>query len=100
MGWFQVAIGVVACFLLYSAGNWIAFWVAAVATVGTIWSLGIMHNYATESAKRSSSYKGGFHDFTAKDTDAVPNSIAGLNLLFSIVSIGLLLYGAYAKFWS
>ena len=100
MGWFQVAVGIVACLLLYGTENQVAFWVAVVATVGTLWSFGIMHNYATESGKRRSSYKGGFYDITAKEADSVPNSIAGINLLFSMVSIGLLLYGAYAKFIS
>lgn len=51
MGWLHVAIGLVACFLLYGSEKPIAFWVAVVATAGTLWSFGIMHNFATESAK-------------------------------------------------
>ncbi len=100
MGWFQVAIGLVACILLYGTEHRIAFWVAVVATAGTLWSYGVMHNFATEAAKRRASYKGGFYDIIAKEADSVPNSIAGANLLFSLASFGLLLYGAYAKFSS
>lgn len=100
MGWFHVAVGVVACLLLYGTGKSIAFWVAIVATVGTLWSFGIMHNFATESAKRRPSYNGEFFDLTVRDANAVPNWLAVVNFLFSITSIGLLLYGLYVRLWS
>jgi hypothetical protein len=100
MGWLHIAIGIIACLLLYSTENWIAFWVAVVAAMGSFWSLGIMHNFATESAKRRPSYKGGFCDLTAGEANAAPNWATLVNLLFSILSIGLLLYGVYAKFWA
>lgn len=100
MGWFPVVVGLIACSLLYSTDSRIAFWVALVATIGTLWSYGVMHNFATEAAKRRANYKGGFYDITEREADSVPNSIAGLNLLFSLASIGLLLYGGYVKFFS
>ena len=93
MGWIPVVLGLAACVLLYGTENQVVFWLAVFTAVGTFWSYGVMHNFATEAAKRRSSYKGKFYDITAKETDSVPNSIAGMNLLFSLASIGLLMYG-------
>lgn len=99
MGWFHVALGVVTCFLLYSAGKWVAFWAAVIVLVGLFWTYGVMHNYATESAKRRLTFRGDFYDFTERDIGAVPDSIARLNLIFAVISLGFLVYGVYIKFW-
>jgi len=100
MGWIHVALGIVACLLLYTSGKWVAFWAAVIVLVGLFWTYGVMHNYATESAKRRSTFRGGFYDFTERDIDVVPDSIARLNLILAITSFGLLVYGVYTKFWS
>ncbi len=106
MGWLPVAVGVVACILLYDTEKWIPFWVAVVSTVGTLLSYGVMFKIATEAVTRRVSYtrredyKGASYDITEFDVDFVPNLIARINLLFAIVSFGLLLYGGYAKYLS
>lgn len=63
---------------------------AILSGIGCFWSWGIMHNYATETAKRRSSYIGGFYDITPREADSVPNWVTGLNLIFAVVSLILL----------
>lgn len=100
MGWIPIVLGLAACFLLYGTENQVVFWLAVFAAAGTFGSYGMMHNFATEAAKKRSSYKGEFYDITAKEADSVPNSIVGMNLLFSLASMGLLIYGVYARFFA
>jgi len=69
-----------------------------VDLLGCFWSWGVMHNYATEMAKRRSSYTGGFYDLTEREVEAVPDWIAGVNLLFSLGSVALLVTGI-VLFW-
>lgn len=93
MGWLGVGLGVLACWLLY--GSPVAFWLALVATLGVLWTYGVMHNYATESAKRRSGYTGRFYDLTDRDVASAPDWLAGLNLLLTVIVLVLCIYGGY-----
>jgi len=93
MGWLCVELGVLACILLYGRSS--AFWLAVVATLGIFWTYGIMHNYATESAKRRPDYTGAFYDLDEQDVASVPDWLAGLNLLLTLCAAGLCIYGGY-----
>ena len=55
--------------------------------------LGMMHNYATDAAKRRSDHTGGFYDFRKQDADAVPNWITVVNMGFSFLGVLLLIAG-------
>ena len=100
MGLFFVLLGGISSFLLYSAGRWLAFWLAMTLTFILFWSHGVMHNFATESAERRPGFRGGFYEFTVRDLDAIPDRLAWVNGLSSIASIGFFVYGMYTKFFS
>ena len=57
MGWLSVLVGIEAVAQLYETGQGILFTVAILAVAGCLWSWGIMHNYATDMAKKHSSYR-------------------------------------------
>ena len=65
-----------------------------------ILTYGIMHNYATESAKKRLDYSGKFYDFTHRDADAIPDWLAQVNFLLSIITLGFLVYGIYVSFFT
>ena len=90
MGWLPVILGGAAAYFLYQDGYLILSILAAASAVGCFWSWGIMHNYATDAARQRPSYRGGFHDISETEAEAVPNRITIINLGFSIVAIGLL----------
>ena len=93
MGWLSVLLSGVAAYLLFSSGHMALMVVAIVTAVGCLWSWGIMHNYATDAAKRRSDYTGGFYDFTKQEAEAVPNWITVVNIGFNFVSVILLIAG-------
>lgn len=93
MGWLAVVVGLAACVLLWTQDAYVLLGLASACTVVCLWSYGVMHNYAVESAKGRRSYGGGFGDFTARDMEAVPNWLAGLNLAFSAAVLGFLIVG-------
>jgi hypothetical protein len=80
MGWLSVLLSGVAAYLLFSSGHTVLMVVAIATTVGGFWSWGVMHNYATDAAKRRSDYTGGFFDFTKEEAKAVPNWITLVNI--------------------
>lgn len=89
MGWIFVLLPAVAAYLFYS--KHLLFMVLAIITaVGAFWSLGVMHNYATNQARRRLDYKGGFYDLTEQEVESVPNWLAAVNMAFSILGIILL----------
>ena len=69
-------------------------------TIGVFWTYGIMHNYATESAKERLDYSGKFYDFTHRDADVIPDWLAQVNFLLSMITLGILVYGIYAYFFT
>ena len=93
MGWLSVLLAGLAAFLLFKAGHTVLMILAIVAAVGCFWSWGIMHNYATEAAKRRSNYTGGFYDITNREAQAVPDWISTANMLFSLAALVLLNVG-------
>jgi len=93
MGWSSVLLSVVAAYLLFSSGRTVLMVVAIVTAVGCFWSWGIMHNYATNLAKRRSDYTGGFYDLTKQEAEAVPNWITVVNMGVSFLGVILLIAG-------
>ncbi len=93
MGWLSVLLSGIAAFLLFNTGHTVLMILAIIAAVGCFWSLGIMHNYATDLAKRRSNYTSGFYDITNREAQAVPDWISTVNMLFSLAGLVLLITG-------
>ena len=87
MGWLPVSLALVASALLYDTGHPVLLTLAIGSAVGCFWSRRIMHNYATEAAKRRSSYDGGFYDITEEEADSVPNWITYWSMCFSALAL-------------
>ena len=97
MGWLPVSLAFVASALLYDTGHPVLLTLAIGSTVGCFWSWGIMHNYATEAAKRRSSYDGGFYDITEDEADSVPNWIAIVSICSSALALVLLTVAIFVR---
>lgn len=93
MGWLPVLLSTIAAFLLYRAGYIMLAVFAVVVVIVDFWSWGIMHNYATDVAKKRLSYRGGFYDIAASEANAVPDWITWINLITSTIGIILLIAG-------
>jgi len=79
MGFLGPAIGAGAAWLLFTGD---AFWlgcVAAAFALISLWTWGIMHNQATEAAKRRLGFRGDFFDFRASEIAAVSDKLTVLN---------------------
>jgi hypothetical protein len=97
MGWLAVVSGAIATALFWSDDqSWLLI-LAAIAAVGSLWSYGVMHNFAVESARRRQNYSGAFYDFRVRDLDAVPNWLAKVNFLFSVGAFILLIVAVVMK---
>lgn len=97
MGGLSVVLSGVAAYLLFTSGHTMLMIVAIATTIGCFWSWGVMHNFATDAAKRRSDYTGRFYDFTRQEADAVPNWITVVNMVFSILGVVLLIAGIVFK---
>ena len=97
MGWASVLSSLLAALLMLIKGHPILMIIALFAAIGSFWSWGVMHNYATELAKHRPDYKGGFYDFTKKEVQSVPDWIAIVNFGFSLFGIVLLIVGIIIK---
>ena len=97
MGWLNILLSAFAGVLLYDTGHTVLLVLAVGATIGSFWSWGIMHNYATQAAKRRPSYRGGFHDIRVEEADSVPDWIAFVNFGFSAVGLLLLITAAVIR---
>ena len=97
MGWLSVLIGIVAALLFWNLGSRVFFVMSVISSIGAFWSWGIMHNYATESAKRRSSYTGGFYDFSETDINSIPNWISTINMVITIIAFILLIVAIVMK---
>lgn len=93
MGWFSVLICCIAAFLLFNTGHTYLMILAIFAAIVCLWSWGVMHNYATDYAKRRKNYTGGFYDIMPHETQAVPDWITRINMVFSLIGIVLLITG-------
>lgn len=98
MGWLQVLLAAIAVILFWVDGSIVLPILAAVVGIGSFWSWGVMHNYATEEAKKRSDYSGGFYDITPHEGDSVPNWIAAISILFGLGSI-LAFIGSLVFWW-
>lgn len=88
MGFLPVLLGAAACYMNRGAeGSRVLFWIALFGAIGAFWSYGIMHNYATNAARRRDDYKGGFYDLTKFEADSVPDRVALVNMVFSVVCL-------------
>ncbi len=97
MGWLSVAIGVIAATVLYGTGHGVLFTLAIVLTIACLWSWGVMHNFATEAAKRRSTYTGGFYDLTESEVDSAPNWISAINMLSTLAVVVLLIVAIFIR---
>jgi len=93
MGWLSVLLSGTAAFLLFKTGHNVLMILAIIASIGCFWSWGVMHNYATELAKRRKYYTGKFHDILPHEADAVPDWITWANMGFSLFGLILLIIG-------
>lgn len=84
-------MGIISAILLHQANYTKLMWTSILFSIGTLWSLGIMHNYATEIAKKRKSYTGDFFDFEKDEVIDVPNWISRINMFFSLSSFVLLI---------
>jgi len=98
MGWLAVVSGGIAAALFWSDDQTWLLVLAAISVVGSLWSYGVMHNFALESARRRQNYSGEFYDFRVTDLDAVPNWLAKANFLFSVGAFILLVVAVVVKF--
>jgi hypothetical protein len=89
MGWLVVVINGVATLLFFASGHTAFAIIAIAATIGSIWSWGVMHKYATEVAKTRKDYTGKFYDVREQEIDAVPDWIAHINMLFALMGFVL-----------
>ena len=97
MGWLSVAVGVIAAALLYGTGHGVLFTFSVVFTIACLCSWGVMHNFATESAKRRSTYTGGFYDLTEIEVDSVPNWVTTINMLSTFAVVVILIIALFIR---
>jgi len=65
--------------------------ISIVVAIGCFWSWGIMHNYATELAKRRVNRTDGFYDITNREAEAVSDWITYVNMILSFAGLVLLI---------
>jgi len=93
MGWLPVLISGLAAFLLFKTGHTVLMIFAIFVAICCFWTWGIMHNYATNAAKRRPNYSGKFFDLTNRDIQAVPDWLSMVSMLFSIGGLVLFIIG-------
>ena len=87
MGWLTVLLSAAGTFFFFKSGYTILGVITVIIMIGCFWSYGVMHNYATEMAKRRANYTGSFYDITSKEAEAIPDWIALINMAFSLLGI-------------
>lgn len=90
VGFLSVLVAGVAAILLGSSGHSVLMILAIVTAVADFWSWGVMHNFATEAAKRRATYTGGFYDITAQEAQAAPDSVTLVNMIATLAGVLLL----------
>lgn len=91
MGWLGVLLGAIASYLFFSKDQFILLIVALIITVLCFWSWGIMHNYATNAAKKRNNYSGNFFDITDEEASIVPDWITFINIISTVGNLLLLI---------
>lgn len=115
-GWLSVISSLLAAILLYGTGPLYLFIFAILITIACFWTFGIMHNYAINSAKsrhdrilenmrlegRSEEEIAAFDNRiirpSSHDVSAVPDKLAFVNMIVSIIGYILLLLAVYFKY--
>ncbi|MFQ5787405.1 MAG: hypothetical protein ACE5H1_05435 [Thermodesulfobacteriota bacterium] len=115
-GWISVIASLIATILLYGTGHSYLFFFAVLITIACFWTFGIMHNYATSSAKsrhdrilenmkleeRSeeeiTAFDNRFISPSTHDVNAIPDKLAFINMIISITGYVLLLVAIYLKY--
>ncbi len=97
MGWLSVLLSIIAAFLFYFNGYTVLMIIAIIVAIGCFWSLGIMHNFATDQAKKRLSYTGRFYDITTTEAESVPGWLTFVNLVFSLTGFILFITGIVLK---
>ena len=90
MGWLPVLMGAAAGVIFYGLGEMVWLAASAVATMGELWSFGVIHNYAMDAATKRPGFRGGFWDVTAPEAESAPNRITMINLAFAVACLGVL----------
>jgi hypothetical protein len=103
-----VAICAAGAGTLYGTGHPILFWLAVVTAAISFWTLGVMHNYAMNSAKlrndrlaENMTAEGRRREEVARvksrtivigpgDLDAVPNGLALVDMVATVAGVALL----------
>ena len=116
-GFISVAISSIAAFIFYSTGYSILLILSILITIICFWTWGVMHNYATLSAKarhdrimESMKSEGKsakeIEEFDLKiisptihDINTVPDKLTNINMLFSFLGVILLIIALYLKYF-
>ena len=93
MGWISVLVAGIGAYLLYHTDHLVMGAIETIAAIVCFWSWGVMHNHAFDSAKRRPDHTGRFHDLTQQEAEGVPDWIAGINLISSLVGLILFITG-------
>lgn len=94
MGFVGVALGAGASIWLWQLGHPISAAIGGLLALICLWSWGVMHNYATESAKRRADYTGAFFDLSERDVAAVPDWLVTVNMLATLGAVAMLVIAA------
>ena len=115
-GWISVIASLMATILLYGTGHLYLFIFAILITIACFWTFGIMRNYAASSAKsrhdrilenmklerRSKEEIAAFDNRiispSPQDVNAVPDKLAFVNMIISVIGYILLLMAIYLKY--
>ena len=96
MGWLSVLLSGIAAFLLFKSGHMFLMTLAIIAAIGCFWSWGVMHNFATEAARRRQNYTGGFYDMTSSEAEAAPDWVTWINMALSLLGLVMFIGGIVA----
>ena len=111
MGWFSSLIYVVPIYLLYNTGHPVLWALTIVNAIVNFWSYGVMHNYAVRQSLRgikrlreNLAFDGTLDVEKERELDrlklksnpdAVPDWLAGINILSTLVGLVGLIYGTW-----
>ncbi|HNY42234.1 MAG TPA: hypothetical protein PKJ41_17655 [Bryobacteraceae bacterium] len=93
MGWFAVLVAGIGAYLLFHTDHLVMGAIETIAAIGCFWSWGVMHNYAFDKAKRRPDHTGRFYGQTPAEAEGVPDWIASINLVSSLVGLILFIAG-------
>ena len=114
MGWLSFLICAVPVYLLYNTGHRVLWILALVNAIASLWSYGVMHNYAVESSarrikglRRNLALEGRLDAQKEREIDrvklsvnleAVPNWLSSVNMVTFIIGLVFVVYGTWLLF--